>query len=123
MSDVPLYNVLKVVSGVTTLLGTHPNLRVYGFGQTPEGVQRPYVVWQETTGSPELNLSQSPDHDMYSLQIDVYAKTGPSCDAVRKALRDAIEPIMHITNWYGDDRDSETNDYRTTFAVDWFIER
>lgn len=123
MSEVPLYNVLKVVAPVTALLGSHPKLRVYAYGKAPQGVQRPYLVWQDITGSPENNLSQLPDYDYYSIQIDIYAKTDLSCDAVKRAVRDAIEPLMHITSWYGDDRDDKTDDYRTTFAVDWFVQR
>lgn len=123
MSNPPIYATLRASSAVTALLGSHPNLRVYAFGQAPQGVTRPYIVWQMITGSPENNLSQRPDFDSSTIQVDIYALTAQSAEAVRLAARDAIEPVTHITSWGGESRDPATNDYRITFSVDWFVRR
>jgi len=123
MSATLLYNTLRASSAVTALLGSHPNLRVYAFGQAPQGVTRPYLVWQMVTGYPENNLSQRPDFDSSTIQIDIYALTAQAAEAVKLAARDAIEAVTHITSWDGEDRDPATNDYRITFSVDWFVPR
>jgi hypothetical protein len=121
MSSTPLYSTLKASSAVTVLLGATP--RVYAFGQAPTAVVKPYLVWQVISGSPENNLGQSPEFDFLSLQLDVYGDTEDSATAVKLAVRDAIEPVMHITSWDGESRDKETNLYRITFSVDWFVNR
>jgi Protein of unknown function (DUF3168) len=123
MSSVPIYQTLNESSSVKALLGTPPTSRIYGWGQAPADVVRPYVVWQLITGSPENNLSDLPGFDSRTVQVDVYASTAPAASEVAIALRDAIEPVMHITSWDGESRDHATNDYRVTFSVDWFVAR
>lgn len=123
MPSVPIYDVLRSVPAVTALLGADPNLRVYAFGQAPTTVLRPYVTWQLTTGFPNNNLSDRPENDENAVQIDIYATTPQSAEAVKIALRDAIEPVTHITSWDGEGRETPTSDYRITFSVDWFVNR
>lgn len=125
---VPIYKVCFDSSVVRSLIGTVDAqgkniIRMYAFGQAPAQVQRPYVVWQVITGFPGNNISDRPDFDLQSLQIDVYASTDVSARSVATALRDAIEPHMHITSWDGEGRDPVTSYYRFTFSVDWYAER
>lgn len=121
MPNVPLYNILAVDPAVLALLGTPP--RISEWGMAPEGVAKPYVVWQGISGSPENNLSARPEYDNRNVQVDVYGSTATSVDAVVAVLTKAIEAVTHITGWYGAGRDIPTNLYRFTFAVDWFVKR
>lgn len=121
MPSVPIYDVLIANSAVKALLGNPP--RIYGFGRAPNDVVKPYVVWQVITGSPENNLSDRPEYDNYNIQVDVYGDTELSVENVALALRNAIEEVTHITGWYGESRDRDTDMYRFTFAVDWFVNR
>lgn len=123
MPSTPLYRVLREAPAVTALLGNHPNLRVYAFGMAPADVARPYVIWQLTTGFPNNNLSSSPENDLNSIQIDIYATTDTSAESVKNAVRDALEPLVHISSWDGEGREKPTSDYRITFSVDWFVNR
>lgn len=123
MSSVPLYNLLRSAPAVTNLLGSHPNLKVYSFGQAPTTVTLPYVTWQLVTGFPNNNLSSRPENDEHAIQIDIWAATAQSAEAVKIAIRDAVEAVTHITSWDGEGRDTPTSDYRITFSVDWFINR
>lgn len=104
------------------MLGSSPT-RLYPFGEAPQGVTKPYAVWQTVTGSPENYLGQVPDLDSWSIQVDVYADTATASRGAAEALRDAIEPVAHITFWNGEGRDPKTNNYRYTFTVDWFKSR
>lgn len=117
----PIYPVCAASAAVQAELGNPPNL--WPFGEAPEGVTDPYAVWQVITGAPENYINQVPDMDSYSLQVDVYGKTGESVTDVAKALRDAIEPHAHITSWGGQSKDPETKRYRYTFSVDWYKPR
>lgn len=100
-----------------------PHLRLYPFGEAPEGVILPYAVWQVASGSPENYINQRPDMDNFTLQIDVYAATGASARAVGEALRDSIELRAHITRWGGESKDEATGRYRLSFDVDWLTPR
>lgn len=118
----PIFQVVAADSGVTAVLGSAP-VRFYPFGEAPEGVTYPYAVWQLVSGSPENYLAGRPDIDGFSLQIDVYAKSGSDARAVGRALRDAIELSAYITRWSGESRDEDTKTYRLSFDVDWLTPR
>ncbi|HBO3174931.1 DUF3168 domain-containing protein [Pseudomonas aeruginosa] len=118
----PIFEVCAASGAVTALIGTNP-VRMYPFGQAPQGVVYPYAVWQLVTGIPENYLGDLPDADSYTVQIDVYADTGAAARNVAKALRDAIEPVAYVTSWRGESIDPETKRYRYSFDVDWIVQR
>lgn len=118
----PIFQVAASDPGVTALLGTGP-VRLYPFGEAPEGTPLPYAVWQLVSGSPENYLAGRPDMDGFTLQVDVYAATGASARAVGAALRDSIELRAHITRWGGESKDEATGRYRLSFDVDWLTPR
>ncbi|MBF8706123.1 DUF3168 domain-containing protein [Pseudomonas putida] len=119
----PIYQLCSQAAAVTALLGTGADLRLYSFGEAPEGVTKPYAVWQLVNGEPENYLAGRPDADGVTLQIDVYGTTGTSVRQVRDAMRDAIELQAYITRWGGEGRDPTTKNYRTSFDVDWIVHR
>jgi hypothetical protein len=118
----PIFTVCAADSAVTTLLGTTPT-RLYPFGEAPQEVVKPYAVWQIINGAPENVLSDAPDVDSYTVQVDVYADTGASVRSVVQALRNAIQPVAHITAWRGESKESETGLYRYSFDCDWWVQR
>ena len=118
----PIFEVCKANAGVVALLGSNP-LRLYPFGEAPQGVLTPYAVWQQVGGSPENYLAGRPDIDGFSQQVDVYGKTAAEVRAVAMAIRDAIELRAHIVAWRGESRDPETKNYRSSFDGDWFVHR
>lgn len=118
----PIFQVAAADPDVTALLGTAP-VRLWPFGEAPEGAALPYAVWQLISGSPENYLAGRPDIDGFSLQVDVYAATGASARTVGAALRDAIELSAHITRWGGESKDEATGRYRLSFDCDWFVHR
>ncbi|HFS0752972.1 TPA: DUF3168 domain-containing protein [Pseudomonas aeruginosa] len=118
----PIFTVAAADPGVTSLIGSNP-VRLYPFGEAPQGVVYPYAAWQSFGGLPENYLGTLPDADSYTTQIDVYADTVASARAVAKALRDAIEPMAYVTSWRGESRDTETKKYRFSFDVDWIVQR
>ncbi|OBX35668.1 hypothetical protein A8U91_04742 [Halomonas elongata] len=116
----PIFPVCAADADVTALLGESPT-RLYPFGEAPQDVALPYAVWQVIPGGrPENNLSQAPDMDAFSLQVDVYAATVAAVSAVAEALRDAIEPYAHITRW-GSQIQTRHKTSPVSFDVDWFV--
>ena len=122
MAAAPIFAVCAASPQVTALLGAVPT-RLYPFGEAPEGVTKPYAVWQLVSGSPENFLAGRPDLDGYTLQVDVYAATASSARAVTSAISAAIELVAYIVRWGGESKDSVTKNYRASFDVDWLVPR
>ena len=118
----PIFAICKAASAVAALIGSSP-MRLYQFGKAPPNVVKPYAVWQTIGGSPDNYIGSVPDHDLFSIQIDVYSTTDISARAVAEALRDAIEPVAYIVRWGGESVDTETGSYRYSFDVDWIVKR
>lgn len=118
----PIFPVCVESQAVIDLLGSEP-LRLYPFGMQNDTVIYPYAVWQNIGGEPENFLNQSPDIDRFSLQVDIYGNTGEEVIAVAMAIRNAIQAKSNITRWGGQTRDPNTNRYRYSFDVDWFVKR
>ena len=118
----PLHAVCAADSSVQELLGGAV-LRIYPFGEARQSDVYPYVVWQIVGGAPENYLGDLPDVDMFSTQIDVYARTWKSARDVAEAVQAAIEAEAHVVAYHGEMRDPETKSYRISFSVDWITER
>lgn len=120
--DTPFFNTCKVDPTVQALLGG-PVPRIYPYGAAPQNVAKPYVVYQSAGGFPFNMLNCRPDADSQDLQIDVYASTTQSSNAVAEAIRYAVELDCYITNYRGTTREEETLLYRTGFDLTWLVER
>jgi hypothetical protein len=81
------------------------------------------VVYQWIGGDPYNMLNCRPDADQISLQVDAYAPTQSSSTEIAKAIRYAVELQSYITFYAGNMRDTETGLYRTTFHLDWIVNR
>lgn len=112
-----IYAQCMAYAPLVSLIGT----RLYPFGEAPQPPTVPYVVWQVVGGGPLNYINGRPDTDQLSLQVDIYASTAQSADAVFAAMRDAIEGAAHITAYGIEGRDPGTKRYRKGFAVDWFV--
>ena len=118
----PIFQVCSAASAVTALIGYNP-VRLYPFGEAPQGVTLPYVAWQIVGGFPENYLGDMPDTDTFAIQVDVYAATPESARSVAQSVRDAIQATANITSWNGESRDPDTRNYRVGFSVDWIVRR
>ncbi|KAB0504699.1 DUF3168 domain-containing protein [Pseudomonas moorei] len=121
MPAAPIFAVCAADAGIQALLGVIP--RLYPFGEAPEGVTKPYAVWQLVTGSPENYLAGRPDLDGFTLQVDVYAATASSARAVADAISHAIELKAYVVRWGGETKDTPTKLYRSSFDIDWLVPR
>lgn len=118
----PIFAVCAADAGVRALLGTGPT-RLYLFGLAPDKVVKPYAVWQQISGSPDNYLAGRPDVDSHGLQIDVYADTAKAANDVATAIQRAIELECYVTGYNGDFRDPVTMNYRSSFNIDWVVNR
>lgn len=119
----PIFSVCKASAAVNALLTSANVTRIYLFGEVPEGVIKPYVVWNTLTGSPENYLSGASDVDEFDLQIDVFADAATAARNTAKAVMDAIEPYAYVTRYGGEGRDPATKLSRYSFDVSWTVTR
>lgn len=119
----PVFKTASTSAAVAALLNSGGVTRLFEWGEAPQGVARPYAVWQVVSGSPDNYITNRPDVDAYTIQFDAYAADGDGAEAVAIALRDAVEGVAHITSWRSHGRDSETADYRIGFDVRWIVQR
>ncbi|AHG63190.1 tail completion protein gp17 [Advenella mimigardefordensis] len=122
MNYPPVFVTAFASAEVKSRLGSSP-CRVYMFGMAPQNVAKPYAVWQVVGGSPENRMDRVPDTDNFQIQIDVYGDSANDTRLSAESLRDAFEPVSHVVAWRGEDRDAETQLYRSSFDVSWFVKR
>lgn len=118
----PVFATLYADNPVKALLGSNP-MRVYPFGEAPQGVALPYAVYQTIVGLPENYLGMAPDIDSYTTQIDVYGSTLGSVRSAASAIRVALEGVAHITSLREPPRDDPTNHFRYSLDVDFWTPR
>lgn len=102
----PVYQTLNVPA-VNALVGT----RIYPNGRAPQGVQRPYIVWQIVGGGPVNTLSCDPDMDDARVRVWSYSdETAGSAAARTLALtvREALEAETHVVAGPFDDFEDST---------------
>lgn len=120
--EAPIFKICSASADLVALIGANPT-RLYPFGQAPQGVLKPYVVWQEIAGNPFNFLDQVPGTDKYNIQLTVYDGPQGDVNSVVKALAKAIEPVAHITAWLGSGTDPVTKNLYRHFAVTWIVYR
>lgn len=117
-----LFPILNQSAAVRLLLGSNP-LRVYPFGRAPEGVRRPYAVYSVYNANPENYLDKVPDIDNKGTQITIYDTVAQKVEGCFAAIRDALEPHAHMTNFSSVQQDADTNDYSCIMEFDFWDKR
>jgi hypothetical protein len=111
-----IFGLLKAVPAVTAILGAVP--RVFRHGYAGAAPTPPYVVWLVISGDPENNLSDVPSMDRLTIEVDCYSGTDAGVEALAQAVRDALEPRMHMTGIPVDDHEPDTGLYRIGLQFD-----
>jgi hypothetical protein len=115
----PVFQTLKASAAVKAIVGTNPP-RIYRHGTAPQNGDKPYITWQLVSGVPENNLSDPPPVDRQSVQVDCWHQTDAGIEVLADAVRDAIEPVAHMTSAFNDSRETETKLFRIGLNFDFF---
>lgn len=94
------------------------NVRIYGFGEAPQGVESPYATFQFISGVPVNHLAQRPVVDEVRVQFDAYGATGAQARSMAAAIRDAMEPHGYLVLFIDQGREPDTNAFRITASFD-----
>lgn len=118
-----VYAILTADAAVSALVGT----RIYRHGEAPQKVAGPYVTWFLVSGTPENELSARPRVDRLEVQVDCWsANTGggdAGVEALAVAVRDALEPVAHMTGIIANEQDFETRRYRLGMQFTFWLSR
>lgn len=121
----PLYARAMATPGVVALLTDgQGSIRLWPFGEAPATPTLPYATWQNIGGDPANNVSDRPDADSFSIQVNVWAATSAQLWSVTTALRDIMEVDgCTIVRWGNTVIDDETKAFGYDFDADWITYR
>lgn len=132
MMYAPLYARAMATPAVVALLDDGKgSIRLWPFGEQPKAPgpnppppKLPYVTWQNIGGDPNNNVSDRPDADRFSIQVNVWAATSVQLWAVTTALRDIMEVEgCTIVRWGNTEIDAQTKAFGYDFDADWITYR
>jgi len=115
-------DILLASPAVVLLLGSKP-LRFFPWSEAPEKTVKPYATYGTYSGAPNNYLATTADIDGLGTQIDIWSETVASCEDCFEAIRDALEPIGHLTSFQGVTRDPETRLYNARMEFDFWQAR
>lgn len=122
----PIFSAVNVPAVQALLKSGSGPLRFYLFGMAPQDVAYPYAVWRQVSGTPENYISDRPDVDSFTLQVEVYANPSQGTEVARQvaqALSYAIEGHAYVTAWLGESIDPDTKNPTSKFQTDWLTNR
>lgn len=104
----PVFPIISADAACLAVLGSNP-VRFYPWGRAPQNSKKVYAVYTVYNAVPENYLGDLPDIDNKGVQINVYADSPSELDAAFTAIRNALEPHAHMTNFANFDPDNETD--------------
>ena len=121
----PIFKLLNASDEVKAFLKSGNKLRAYEFGLAPDEPQKPYLVWQDISGTPQNHLDCPANTDHITIQIDIYTLEPLQLRTIREAVRKALEldNACTVTDLRGNEREPITKLYRTGFDSNWFVDR
>lgn len=125
MMYAPIYTRAMATPAVVALLADgQGSIRLWPFGEAPATPALPYATWQNVGGDPANNLSDRPDADSFSIQVNIWGATSAQLWAVTEALRDIMEVDgCTIVRWGNTVIDDETKAFGYDFDADWITYR
>lgn len=99
-------------------------VKVWPFGEAPKDTPPPYATWQNIGGVANNNVSDRPDADFFSIQVNVWGVSSNQMWAVVRALQDIMEVDGCTIVRYGSTvKDAETKAFGYDFDADWITYR
>jgi len=122
----PVFQTLKASAEVKAIVGTS-SPRIFRHGEADpskvrdaNGAWLPYLTWLLISGVPENNLEDPSPVARQSVQIDGFHPTDAGIEALADAVRDALEPLVHITTVRNPPREQESRLFRFSLDADFW---
>lgn len=95
--------------------------KVY-FGNAPQGVTSPFIIWQLIDNAPGVTLSGLPAHDRQMIQMDAYTANPSQARTLAFNCRDKVESFLPVTSgpvYMGLDADTRTHRWMMEAEYIW----
>jgi hypothetical protein len=115
----PVYQTLRANATVLAMVGD----RIGAQGWVPQDTTRPYITWFIVIGQPHDTLSEIPQSDFDSVQIDCWHQTEAGVRQLAMAVRDALDVDETLNRVVVNNRDTETKLYRVGIQADFITQR
>lgn len=113
------YDFCKQNSDLKQILTKDNLFNVFAFGEAPQGVKSPYIVYQTISGAPFYAINHSISHDVISLQIDIYSENQPDVINIFKIIKKDLTNSFIISRYNGLSREFDTRLYRASFDLNY----
>ncbi|MBB1060427.1 DUF3168 domain-containing protein [Marilutibacter spongiae] len=115
----PVYQTLRANATVLALVGESIGMNM------PAETPPPYVTWFIVTGQPHDTLSEAPQSDFTSVQIDCYS--GPTAERTVRDLAEAVRAALDSAGVHNrvvvNLREPDTKFYRVGIEADFITQR
>lgn len=117
-----IYQILRESNAVKAIVGTSPS-RIYRHDSAPQDSSKPYITWFILTGTPANTLSEKPEIDAISVQVDCWHQSDAGVENLAIAVRNAMEDVSHMTAIVINEREQQTKLYRVGLQFDVWLDR
>jgi hypothetical protein len=117
-----IYQILRASSTVKGIVGTSPS-RIYRNESAPQDTTKPYITWFVIAGIPSNTMSEVPQIDAMSVQLDCWHQSDKGVEELAEAVRDAMELVSHMTGIVINEREPNTKLYRLSLQFDVWLNR
>jgi hypothetical protein len=114
-----VYALLQSAAAVTAIVGT----KVGRHGSMPQETAAPYITWFVVADAPHDTLSEAPQSDFNTVQIDCWSDDDAEAAALARAVRDALDAAGHHNRVAVDLREPDTKLYRVGIEADLITQR
>lgn len=121
----PIYTRCLADAAIVAVLGDGVGgIKLWPFGEAPKDTPPPYATWQNINGLPANNVSDRPDADFFTVQVNVWGVSSNQMWAAVRALQDVMEVDGCVIVRYGNTvKDAETKAFGYDFDADWITYR
>jgi len=118
-----VYATLRANATVVSIVGT----KIGRHGSMPQGTVAPYIAWFLVVDDPYEGLSDPPDADFTTIQIDCYAGPADAADSQIQQLAEAVRAALDAAGVHNrvivDLREPDTKLYRVGIQADFITQR
>lgn len=114
-----VYALLQAAPAVVAIVGQ----KIGGRGSMPQETAPPYITHFVVVDDPHVTLSDAPESDTDTVQIDCWSMDEAEVKALARAVRAALDAAGHHNRVVVDNRENDTKLYRVGIQADLITQR
>lgn len=114
-----IYRLLRSAPAVVEIVGE----KIGRHGSMPQAEEAPYITWFVVADQPHDTLSEAPQSDFNTVQIDCWSADDAQVAALARAVRAALDAAGHHNRVVVDLRERDTKLYHVGIEADLITQR